>query len=99
MNKTELVNKVKEATSLSQAQSAAAVTAVIDSIMGAIANKESVNIVGFGTFKSEMKPEREVRNPATGAKITVPAHMAPKFAFSESVKSKFKNGQQSEYIK
>lgn len=99
MNKSELVSKVKEKASLTATQANAAVTAVVDSILETIAKGEAVSLVGFGTFKIEHKDEREVRNPATGALTTVPEHYAPKFAFSDSVKTKFKTGKQSEYIK
>lgn len=99
MRKPELVNAVKERASLTNAQANEAVTAVIDTILEAIANNDTVSIVGFGTFKAEHKDAREVRNPATGGTVTVPEHFAPKFSFADSVKAKFKNGNQSEYIR
>lgn len=38
-----------------------------------VQNKESVSLIGFGTFSSKERPERQGRNPATNEKMTIPA--------------------------
>ena len=38
-----------------------------------------VQLIGFGTFESVQRAERQVRNPQNGEAMTVPAAVVPKF--------------------
>lgn len=79
MNKTELVSAVAKQAGLTNAQSKAAVDAVLDSIAGALKNEEKVALLGFGTFSVNERPAREGINPATKQKIQIPAKKVVKF--------------------
>lgn len=89
MNKGELINKVAEVCN-SKKTAQAAVDCTIRSITNALANKESVTLVGFGTFKTANRKARKGRNPQTGNEIDIPARNVPKFvpgkALREAVK-------------
>ena len=79
MNKTELVSAVAKQAGLTNAQSKAAVDAVLDSIAGALKNEDKVALLGFGTFSVNERPAREGINPATKQKIQIPAKKGVKF--------------------
>ena len=51
MNKTELINVVKEKTGLSKKDAEQAVNAVLDTVTEELVKGEKVQIVGFGTFE------------------------------------------------
>ena len=79
MNKSELVAAVAAETGLTKAQAQKAVEATVNAIAGALKNGEKVQLIGFGTFSVVEKAAREGVNPATGAKIQIPAKKVAKF--------------------
>ena len=76
----EIADKIANEHSLTKAQSKAIVEAVIASITDAAVSGNETSLPGFGKFKVKDTPEREARNPATGATIKVAA--AKKLAFT-----------------
>lgn len=66
MNKTELVAAVAEKAEISKKDADSAVNAVIESIIEAVASKDKVQIVGFGTFEARERKEKIGKNPRTG---------------------------------
>jgi DNA-binding protein HU-beta len=76
----EIADKIAGEHSLTKAQSKAIVEAVIASITEAAIAGNETSLPGFGKFKIKNTPEREARNPATGATIKVAA--AKKLAFT-----------------
>ena len=58
MNKTELVAAVAEKAEISKKDADSAVNAVIESIIEAVASKDKVQIVGFGTFEARERKEK-----------------------------------------
>ena len=79
MNKMELVAAVAAEAGLTKAQAQKAVEATVNAVAGALKNGEKVQLVGFGTFSVVEKAAREGVNPATGAKIQIPAKKVAKF--------------------
>ncbi|WP_158368271.1 HU family DNA-binding protein [Candidatus Williamhamiltonella defendens] len=86
MNKTELIEEVRDKSGLTKAQSSEAVTAVFASIIEALGNKEPVQIIGFGTFKVRYRPERMSRNPKTGEQMKTPAREVAVFSAGKRLK-------------
>jgi len=78
MNKTELVAKIAEA-GLTKAQAKDALDAAIAAIKGALVAGDKVQLIGFGTFSVNERPERDGINPATKAKIKIAAKKVAKF--------------------
>ncbi len=89
MNKGDLVSKVSEVLS-SKKDAQAAVDCLLTSITEALSNKESVTLVGFGTFKSAERKARKGRNPQTGKEIDIPARNVPKFVPGKALKEAVK---------
>ena len=83
MNKSELISEVASKTAMPKKDAEKAVNAFIDTVKEAIAQKDKVQLIGFGTF------EARVRKARTGEtikikKATVPAFKAGK-AFKDAV--------------
>ncbi len=85
MNKGDLTNKVAEVLN-SKKDAQAAVDCILSSITKALSEKETVTLVGFGTFKTAERKARKGRNPQTGKEIDIPARNVPKFVPGKALK-------------
>ena len=85
MNKSDLINEVANVVS-SKKEAQAAVDCVLTTIVDALGNSETVQLVGFGTFKVNKRKAREGRNPQTGATMHIEAKMVPKFTPGKAMK-------------
>ncbi|MGF1480956.1 MAG: HU family DNA-binding protein [Cyanophyceae cyanobacterium] len=88
MNKGELVDKVAEKATVTKKQADAVITATVETIMEAVSSGDKVTLVGFGSFESRERKEREGRNPKTGNKMTIPATKVPAFSAGKLFKEK-----------
>lgn len=79
MNKTELIEKIAAGSGLSKADSKKALEACVASIKEALVAGDKVQLIGFGTFSVNERPERKGINPATKQEITIPAKKVAKF--------------------
>ena len=86
MNKTELVAEVAEKAEISKKDADSAVNAVIESIIEAVASKDKVQIVGFGTFEARERKEKIGKNPRTGEEIKIAASVVPAFKAGKAFK-------------
>jgi DNA-binding protein HU-beta len=80
MNKSHLVVALANSADITKAKAAHVLDALLDLITTAVAQGQSVALIGFGTFKTALRRAREGRNPATGAKIQIPSIRLPKFS-------------------
>ena len=85
MNKADLVNEVAKVVS-SKKEAQAAVDALFSIIQDSLVRKESVTLVGFGTFKVGERKARTGRNPQTRQEIRIPAKNVVKFVPGKSLK-------------
>jgi DNA-binding protein HU-beta len=88
MNKTELVKKVAAENGLTNKAAAAVVDSVLDSIVGSLAAREPVSLIGFGTFSCRHRDARVGRNPATGESMKFAASNTPIFKAGKAFKDK-----------
>ena len=86
MTKAELVAKIAEKAELTQKNSGAALKATLDSIQEALVAGDSVQMIGFGTFKVSERSARTGRNPQTGEEIKIPAAKVPAFKAGKALK-------------
>jgi len=77
---TEIADGLATEHNLTKAQGKALVDGVFKAIAEAAAAGEEISLPGFGKFKVKARPEREGRNPSTGAKMKIAA--AKKLTFS-----------------
>lgn len=88
MNKTQLIDVVAKAADLKKKDAELAVSATLDAIAAALSDGDKVQIIGFGSFEVKARAAREGHNPATGAKITIPASKNVGFTASKALKDK-----------
>jgi nucleoid DNA-binding protein len=85
MNKGDLVNEVAKVVGTKK-EAQAAVDCVFSSITKALKKKETITLVGFGTFKVGKRNARTGRNPQTGEVIKIRARKVPKFMAGKALK-------------
>jgi DNA-binding protein HU-beta len=88
MNKGELVDKIAENADVTKKQADAILTAILDSVMEAVAVEDKVTLVGFGSFESRKRQAKEGRNPRTGETMTIPETTVPVFSAGKLFKEK-----------
>ncbi|HHT78142.1 MAG TPA: HU family DNA-binding protein [Clostridiaceae bacterium] len=88
MNKTDLIDAVAQATTLTKKESEAAINATLDAVVDALSKNEKVVLVGFGTFETKKRAARKGRNPSTGEPMNIPASTAPVFKAGKGMKDK-----------
>ena len=79
MNKAELITSMAEKSNLTKKDAELALKAFIESVSETLENGDKVQLVGFGTFETRVRAEREGRNPRTKEVIKIPASIAPVF--------------------
>lgn len=83
---SELISEIADRTNLRKADARAAVDTMVSIITECTKKGENVSINNLGTFKGKTVAERERHNPATGGKVTVPAHKALRLSVSGVLK-------------
>ena len=89
MNKGDLINEVAQIVS-TRKQAQEVIDSVFSAITDALTKNESVQIAGFGSFKTAKREARTGRNPQTGAEIQIEARMIPKFVPAKALKEAVK---------
>lgn len=82
----EIAEKIAGEHGLTKAQAKAIVETVFKQIVDAATSGAETSIAGFGKFKVKNMPEREARNPSTGATIKVAASKKLTFTPAKAVK-------------
>ena len=85
MNKAELVSEVAKVV-CTKKEAKAAVDCVFSTITETLKKKETVTLIGFGTFKVNRREARKGRNPQTGEEIDIKAKNVPKFVAGKALK-------------
>ncbi len=82
MTKADIVEEVANATGLTKRDVAVVVDLLLETISQALADRERIEIRGFGSFKVKTKRARMARNPRTGERVHVPEKIVPYFKAS-----------------
>ena len=88
MNKAELVKAVATKTGLSQKDTEATLNSFVTVVSDALAKKDKVQLIGFGTFETRKRAARTGRNPQTGKDIKIAASTVPAFKAGKALKEK-----------
>jgi len=86
MNKGDLVNEVAKIVSTKK-EARVAVDCVLSTISKALKKRDTVTLIGFGTFKVGQRKARTGRNPQTGEEIKIRAKKVPRFVPGKALKS------------
>ncbi|MFC1858163.1 HU family DNA-binding protein [Thermodesulfobacteriota bacterium] len=86
MNRSNLINALKEVTTLSRKDTEKVVDTFFNAITDALSNGERVEIRGFGSFTVKHYKPYVGRNPKTGVQINVPSKKLPFFKVGKELK-------------
>ncbi|MGN1341589.1 MAG: HU family DNA-binding protein [Oscillospiraceae bacterium] len=86
MTKAELVTAIAEKSGLTKKDSEKALAAFIDTVTDTLANGDSIQLVGFGTFEVRERAERTGINPRTKESIKIAATKVPAFKAGRALK-------------
>lgn len=86
MTKTQLVAALSDAMDADKKTATAALDAIASVVAREVAAGGSVTLPGLGKVACKARPERQVRNPATGETMTKPADKQVKFAIAKALK-------------
>ncbi|MGH8102934.1 MAG: HU family DNA-binding protein [bacterium] len=79
MNKAEFVKAVADEAGIAQSHAASAVDAVVKVVSKALAKRDAVRLVGFGSFETRKRAARNGVVPGTKKPIKIPARTVPFF--------------------
>lgn len=88
MNKSDLAKVIASSTGASMQTATKTLNELLDAIGNGLANGDSIQIVGFGTFKVNNRNAATRRNPRTGDVVNVPAKKVPTFKPGKALKDK-----------
>ncbi|MGB0497164.1 MAG: HU family DNA-binding protein [Rubricella sp.] len=86
MTKTQLVAALAEKSGTDKAQAGRFLDALTEIVSGEVADGGAVTLPGLGKFACRERPERMVRNPATGDQIKKEADRTVKFTIAKALK-------------
>jgi integration host factor subunit beta len=86
MNRSDLINTLKEKADLSRKAAEKAVDTFFGAIEDSMAEGDRVEIRGFGSFTVKKYKSYTGRNPKTGEKINVPPKKLPFFKVGKELK-------------
>lgn len=88
MNKAELINAIADETGLSKKDTEATINSFVNVISNALAEKDKVQLVGFGTFETRKRAARKGKNPQTGEELNIPASTTAALKVGKALKEK-----------
>ena len=86
MTKTQLLAAVADAMGSDKKTAGAALDAIAAVVSREVAAGGAVTLPGLGKMACRERPERDVRNPATGETIRKPADKQVKFSIAKALK-------------
>ena len=79
MNKSDFIAKLAEDTAMKKSDAEKFLDAFVANVKEILISGDKLQLVGFGTFETKERSEKEGVNPATGEKITIAACNVPAF--------------------
>lgn len=93
MNKAELTEAMASKSGLTKKDVGLALDAFTATITETLAKKDSIALIGFGTFSTSERAARDGINPSTGATIKIAATTVAKFKVGAKLKEAVKNNK------
>jgi DNA-binding protein HU-beta len=90
MNKAELVEVMASKSGLTKKDTALALDAFTSTVTETLSKKDTVALIGFGTFSTSERVAREGVNPSTGAKLQIAATTVARFKVGAKLKEAVK---------
>lgn len=86
MKKADFIRVISEKASVSKKDAEAVLNSALKTIEEVLISGESITFMGFGTFDTVLRGERETTLPGTTRKIKVPARTSVKFKVGKNLK-------------
>ncbi len=86
MTKSQLVQKLADASDLTKKQADAVLQALVETTVASVRKGDPVKIPGLGTFRKRQMKARMGRNPQTGEPIKIPARKKVGFSVAKTFK-------------
>lgn len=90
MNKPQLIDCIAKKGNISKVEAKKALELTIEAISEALAEGESITLIGFGTFKITELAGRTGRNPQTGKTMQIKPKKVVRFKAGNELASKVK---------
>lgn len=87
MNKSELISKIAEKSSLTKKDAEKVFNAFVATIEEALLQGDKVQLMGFGSFEVRERKARVGRNPQTNEPLEIPASKVPAFKAGKNLKN------------
>lgn len=91
INKNDLAKKISVTHKLTIQKSLDIIDDLFNEIENSISDSVDVNIVGFGCFKTVLRPDRIATNPQTGKTFSLPSRKVVKFVLGKHLKNLHKD--------
>jgi DNA-binding protein HU-alpha len=91
MRKPDLAAYIADKADLPTSQANDVLSAILDQITMSLSRKESVTLIGFGTFEVRHRNARTGKNPQTGAPIEIAASNTVGFKAGKALKESVNN--------
>ena len=93
MNRTELIDAMakKMDNTITKNDADTVLKSYVEVVTEELAKKEKIQLVGFGTFETSVRPAREGRNPRTGETMKIAESVVPKFKPGKALKDAVNN--------
>lgn len=85
MNKIELIDQITILSGLTKEKSQKALETLLDCITTELKNGGSVQLIGFGTFSADIRPEHMGMNPQKGVKMKIPEKKVVKWKAGKGI--------------
>ncbi|MGE3800145.1 MAG: HU family DNA-binding protein [Candidatus Kapaibacterium sp.] len=86
MTKSDVIDRVAEGTGLTKLETEAVINGFLKTIVDALAEGDSIELRGFGTFRVKERAPRTGRNPKTGKIVEIDVQYVPHFKMSREVR-------------
>ena len=86
MTKSEIIDRVAEGTGLTKLETEAVVNGFLKTVVDVLAEGDSVELRGFGTFRVKERAPRTGRNPKTGKIVEIDVQYVPHVKMSREVR-------------
>jgi len=86
VNKAQLIDAIAAQADVSKATASRCLDAFCGAVTKSLKNRDTVNLVGFGSFNVKLREARNGRNPRTGAIIRIAAAYVPGFRAGKTLK-------------
>lgn len=87
MNRSELINRISARFNhLTKTDTQLSIDVLLETISNELASGKRIEVRGFGSFQTSIRPPRQARNPMTGEKVHVPEKRVPYFKPGKDLK-------------